>query len=55
MTTTETGTGMTAAGGATINPYEEIGLQFKLMVMVGVQVLGVDLHGDQVQRAQLLF
>jgi hypothetical protein len=25
MTTTETGTGMTAAGGATINPYEEIG------------------------------
>jgi hypothetical protein len=25
MTTTETGTGMTAAGGATINPYEDIG------------------------------
>ena len=25
MPTTETGTGMTAAGGATINPYEEIG------------------------------
>jgi hypothetical protein len=25
MTTTETGTGMTAAGGATINPYEEVG------------------------------
>jgi len=25
MTTTETGTGMTAGGGATINPYEDIG------------------------------
>ena len=50
MSAVESGTGMTAAGSASIDPYEIVGPTFKQQVMVGVHIFGVTLHGAQQER-----
>ena len=50
MSAVESGTGMTAAGAATIDPYELVGPTFKQLVMVGVHIFGVIHLGNSKNR-----
>ena len=47
MSAVESGTGMTAAGAATIRSIRISWTNFQILVMVGVHIFGVILRGEQ--------